>query len=118
MPAAPMSCMPTTESVFASSNVASSNNFSWKGSPTCTDGKSLAESSVISLDAKAAPAIPSFPVAEPTIYTGLPGPLALAEIIVPASKIPAEKAFTNGFWLYDLSKNTSPPIIGIPKAFP
>ena len=32
--------------------------------------------------------------------------------------MPAENAFTNGFVLYDSSKNTSPPTIGIPKAFP
>ena len=82
-----------------SSIVASSNNFSINGSPTCTDGKSLAESSVISFEAKAAPAIPSLPVEEPTIKTGLPGPLAVAEIIFLVSMIPAENALTRGLVL-------------------
>ena len=55
MPAAPMSCMPTTAVVFESSRVASRRSFSWKGSPTCTEGKSSALSSVMSFDAKDAP---------------------------------------------------------------
>ena len=38
-------------------------------------------SSLTSFEAKAAPAIPSLPVAEPTMKTGLPGPFAFAEII-------------------------------------
>ena len=62
-----MSCIPTIASVSDNSIVASNNNFSINGSPTCTDGKSFAESSVISFDANAAPAIPSLPVAEPTM---------------------------------------------------
>ena len=67
MPAAPMSCMPTTASPPASSRVASSRSFSWNGSPTCTAGKSDALSSVMSLEAKEAPWMPSFPVADPTM---------------------------------------------------
>ena len=72
----------------------------------------------MSFDANAAPAIPSFPVADPTIKTGFPGPFAVAEIIFLLSIIPAEKALTNGFVLYESSKKTSPPTIGIPNAFP
>ena len=97
MPAAPMSCMPTTAVVLANSSVASSSNFSWKGSPTCTDGKSSALSSVMSFDANDAPWIPSFPVADPTMYTGLPGPEAVAEMILSDSKIPTDMALTKGF---------------------
>jgi phosphoribosylformylglycinamidine synthase len=41
----------------------------------------------------------AFPVDDPTINTGFPGPLAIAEIISPFFIIPAEKAFTNGFVL-------------------
>ena len=40
IPAAPISCIPTIASVCPNSNVASNNSFSWKGSPTCTAGKS------------------------------------------------------------------------------
>ena len=98
IPAAPISCIPTTASVLANSKEASSNNFSWNGSPTWTAGKSSIESSVISFDAKAAPWIPSFPVDEPTIKTGFPGPLAVAEIRFSTFITPAEKAFTKGFW--------------------
>ncbi len=105
-------------SVSASSIVASSNNFSMNGSPTWTDGKSCADSSVISFEANAAPAIPSLPVAEPTMNTGFPGPLAVAEITFFVSMIPAENAFTKGLVLYESSKKTSPPTIGIPKELP
>src|SRR5690606_32301324 len=118
IPAAPISCIPTIAFVSANSIVASNNNFSINGSPTCTEGKSDADSSVISFEAKAAPAIPSFPVDEPTINTGFPGPFDVAEITFLGSMIPAENAFTSGFVLYELSKNTSPPTIGIPKALP
>ena len=72
----------------------------------------------MSLEANAAPAIPSLPVEEPTIKTGLPGPFAVAEIILVVSIVPAENALTNGLVLYESSKATSPPTIGIPKAFP
>ena len=99
IPAAPMSCIPTIAFVLASSKVASSNNFSWKGSPTWTAGKSSAESSVISFEANDAPWIPSFPVKEPTIKTGLPTPDDVAEIISDFLIIPAEKALTSGFVL-------------------
>jgi hypothetical protein len=47
----------------------------------------------------AAPGIPSLPVAEPTINTGFPLPLAVADIISPAFMIPAENAFTKGLVL-------------------
>ena len=56
----------------------------------------------MSFEAKAAPAIPSLPVDEPTMKTGFPGPFAVAEIIFFVSIIPAEKAFTNGFVLVEL----------------
>ena len=72
----------------------------------------------MSFEANAAPAIPSFPVEEPTIKTGLPGPFAVAEIILFISMVPAEKALTSGFVLYESSKATSPPTMGIPKALP
>ena len=57
------------------------------------------ESSVKSLEANAAPLIPSLPVEEPTIKTGLPAPFATAEIMSPFFIIPAEKALTRGFAL-------------------
>ena len=88
------------------------------GSPTCTEGRSSADSSVISLEAKAAPAMPSLPVEEPTIKTGLPGPFEVALITFFVSIIPAENALTSGLVLYDSSKKTSPPTIGIPNEFP
>ena len=97
MPAAPMSCMPTTAVVLDNSRVASRSNFSWNGSPTCTEGKSSALSSVMSLDANDAPWMPSLPVADPTMYTGLPGPAAVAEMILSASKMPTDIALTRGF---------------------
>ena len=118
IPAAPISCIPTIASVFDNSIVASSNNFSWNGSPTWTAGKSSDESSLKSLEAKDAPCIPSFPVLEPTIKIGFPTPFETAEIIFSDFIIPAENALTSGFVLNELSKNTSPPTIGIPKAFP
>ena len=99
IPAAPISCIPTTASVIPSSKVASNNNFSWKGSPTCTAGRSFTESSDISFDANEAPWIPSLPVLDPTIKTGFPTPDEVAEIIFPFFIMPAEKAFTKGFVL-------------------
>ena len=81
IPAAPISCIPTIVPVLANSKLASSNNFSWKGSPTCTAGKSVALSSDISLEAKEAPPMPSLPVSDPTIKTGFPTPAAVAEMI-------------------------------------
>ena len=97
MPAAPISCMPTMASISAKSMEASRSNFSWKGSPTCTEGMSFALSLLKSLEANAAPWMPSRPVEEPTINTGLPGPPAFAEICLPTSTMPAENAFTSGF---------------------
>ena len=99
IPAAPISCIPTIASVLDNSKVASNNNFSWNGSPTWTAGKSSAESSVISLEAKEAPCIPSLPVREPTIKIGFPTPDDVADIISPFFIIPAEKAFTSGLVL-------------------
>ena len=50
---------------------------------------------MISFEAKAAPAIPSFPVAEPTIKTGFPGPLAVAEITFLVSIIQYKNSYKN-----------------------
>ena len=97
MPAAPMSCIPTTASVAASSRVASSNSFSVKGSPTCTLGRSSALSAVMSFEANDAPWMPSLPVALPTMYTGLPGPPAFDEMMWSACTMPTDMAFTSGF---------------------
>ena len=96
IPAAPISCIPTTAPVCITSKQASNNFFSWKGSPTCTAGKSSALSAVISAEANEAPPIPSLPVALPTNITGLPAPFAIAETVSPASTIPTLIAFTNG----------------------
>ena len=97
IPAAPISCIPTTAPVCITSRQASNNFFSWKGSPTCTAGKSSALSAVISADAKLAPPIPSLPVALPTKKTGLPFTLPeVAETVPPFFKIPTLMAFTNG----------------------
>ena len=60
---------------------------------------SSTESSVKSFEANAAPLIPSFPVEEPTIKTGFPGPFAIADIMSPFFMMPAENALTKGFVL-------------------
>ena len=81
IPAAPISCIPMSAPVLITSRLASRSNFSWKGSPTCTAGKSSSAFSDKSFEAKAAPAIPSFPVAAPTMYTGFPAPCAVADTV-------------------------------------
>ncbi len=96
IPAAPISCIPTIRPLSLSSKVASNNNFSINGSPTCTLGMSSAEFSCKSALAKVVPCIPSLPVEEPTIYTGFPTPFAVAEIILFVSPIPTDIAFTSG----------------------
>ncbi len=65
-PAAPMSWMPTSASVFITSRHASMSSFSMKGSPTCTAGRFSAEASSNSADAMVAPWMPSRPVLAPT----------------------------------------------------
>ena len=65
-PAAPISWAATTAPVLKASKQASTNDFSKKGSPTCTAGRSSKDSSVNSAEAKLAPPIPSLPVVEPT----------------------------------------------------
>ena len=65
-PAAPMSWMPTSASVWNSSRHASSRSFSVKGSPTCTVGRLLSLSSSNSAEAIVAPWMPSRPVLLPT----------------------------------------------------
>ena len=97
IPAAPMSCIPTSAFVLASSNVASINTFSANGSPTCTEGISFSDSSVTLADANVAPCIPSLPVADPTMKTGFPSPRATADIISPTRTKPTDIAFTSGF---------------------
>ena len=96
IPAAPISCIPATAPVGITSRQASNNFFSWKGSPTCTAGRSSILFSVISAEANAAPPIPSLPVALPTINTGLPTPTAVALTVVPNFTMPTLIAFTNG----------------------
>ena len=64
-PAAPMSWMPTRQSVLNSSRQASSSSFSMNGSPTCTVGLLLSLSSSNSALAMVAPWIPSRPVRAP-----------------------------------------------------
>ena len=76
-PAAPMSWMPTTASVWKSSRHASMRSFSVKGSPTCTVGRfCFASSAANSSEAIVAPWMPSRPVFEPTYTMGLPAPSA------------------------------------------
>ena len=96
IPAAPISCIPTTPPVSMTSKQASNNFFSWNGSPTCTAGNSSTLSAVISAEAKLAPPIPSLPVALPTKNTGLPFPNAMALTVLPAFTIPTLMAFTKG----------------------
>ena len=67
MPAAPMSCIPTTAPVLMASRLASSRSFSVNGSPTCTLGRFASDASAISSLANVAPWMPSRPVAEPTM---------------------------------------------------
>ena len=74
IPAAPISCIPITQPASIISKEASNNNFSWNGSPTWTAGNFSEDLAVISSEAKLAPPIPSFPVAEPTIKTPFPTP--------------------------------------------
>ncbi len=65
-PAAPMSWMPTSASVFMTSRQASMRSFSMKGSPTCTVGRFSADDSSNSAEAIVAPWMPSRPVLAPT----------------------------------------------------
>ena len=96
IPAAPMSCIPTTAPVAMASSEASSSSFSVKGSPTWTLGRRASESSVISSDANVAPWMPSRPVALPTIKTGLPTPSAVALTVSPTLTMPTDMALTKG----------------------
>ena len=54
-PAAPISWMPTSASLFITSRQASSSSFSMNGSPTCTAGRFSADFSSNSADAIVAP---------------------------------------------------------------
>ncbi len=65
-PAAPMSWMPTSASLFITSRQASRRSFSMNGSPTCTAGRFSAEASSNSAEAIVAPWMPSRPVLAPT----------------------------------------------------
>ncbi len=67
MPAAPMSCIPTTAPVRIASRLASRSSFSVNGSPTWTLGRFASLSSEISSEANVAPWIPSRPVELPTM---------------------------------------------------
>ncbi len=64
-PAAPMSWMPTSSSPWINSSVASIKSFSMKGSATWTALRFSVDSSVISVEAKVAPWMPSRPVVAP-----------------------------------------------------
>ena len=96
IPAAPMSCIPTTAPVWIASSDASKSSFSVKGSPTWTLGRRASESSEISSEANVAPWMPSRPVAEPTMNTGLPTPSAVALTVSPTLTMPTDIAFTSG----------------------
>ena len=65
-PAAPMSWMPTMQSVAISSRQASRRSFSVKGSPTWTVGRLSSLSASKLSEAMVAPWIPSRPVLAPT----------------------------------------------------
>ena len=66
IPAAPISCIDSIRPEDINSRQPSINNFSMKGSPTCTEGLfSSSSSSEKTSDAILAPWIPSFPVFEP-----------------------------------------------------
>ena len=95
-PAAPISWAATTAPVLKASRQASTKDFSRKGSPTCTAGRSSMESSVSSALAKLAPPMPSLPVVEPTYKTGLPMPDAPALTISSVSMRPSAIALTRG----------------------
>ena len=91
-----MSCAATTAPVLKAAKQASTRDFSKKGSPTCTAGRSSIESSVNSALAKLAPPIPSLPVVEPTYKTGLPMPEAPDLTISSVSISPSAIALTKG----------------------
>ena len=96
MPAAPMSCIPTTAPVRMASRVASRSSFSVNGSPTCTLGRIASESSDSSTEANVAPWMPSRPVELPTMNTGLPTPSAVALTVSPTLTMPTDMALTSG----------------------
>ena len=97
IPAAPMSCMPTTQPLLINSNVASRSNFSANGSPTCTVGLMSSVFSSNSLEASNdAPWMPSLPVELPMIITLLPLPSEIAEHVSPTFTMPTAIAFTRG----------------------
>ena len=97
MPAAPMSWAATTAPVLKASKQASIRDFSKKGSPTCTAGRSSREASLSSALAKLAPPMPSRPVVDPTYNTGLPMPEAPDLTISGVSIKPIAITFTKGF---------------------
>jgi hypothetical protein len=93
-PAAPMSWMPTTASVWNSSRQASSSSFSMNGSPTCTVGRFSSVEASNSAEAMVAPWMPSRPVFAPTYITGFPTPAAVPRKILSAGRMPSVNAFT------------------------
>ena len=93
-PAAPMSWMPMTQSVWKISRQASSRSFSVKGSPTCTVGRFSSLPSPNSAEAMLAPWMPSRPVLEPMYITLLPTPEAKPLKMRSARRTPRVKAFT------------------------
>ena len=62
--------------------------------------------------------MPSLPVLDPTINTGLPSPSAVALTTLFLLTIPKDIALISGFPEYTLSTTTSPPTTGTPKQFP
>ncbi len=78
-----------------SSRQASISNFSVKGSPTWTAGRSSSDLASNSREARRlAPWMPSRPVREPTYITGLPTPAARARKILSVRTVPKVNAFT------------------------
>ncbi len=92
-PAAPMSWMPMTQSVWKISRQASSSSFSVKGSPTWTVGRFSSLPSPNSAEAMLAPWMPSRPVLEPMYITLLPTPEANPLKILAERSTPSVKAF-------------------------
>ena len=94
-PAAPRSCIATSQGASSTSRQASISSFSRKGSPTWTTPRWEAWGS--STLAKVAPCRPSRPVSAPTRRTLFPSPVAREETICSARAIPTHIALTRGF---------------------
>ncbi|CAB5033410.1 unannotated protein [freshwater metagenome] len=97
-PAAPRSCTPRAKPSSNNSRHASIKRFSSNGSPTCTDGRLVAELSSKPAEANTlAPPIPSRPVADPNNTARFPTPSARANTNRDLGKMPKQNTLTNGF---------------------